>query len=196
MRNRWCLLLSLLASAYGPEAHGQNRNDSIESAGDNVLGAQVGVPSLDSLIADSVKAELLEPLCQATSLTTLKQQDDSVLVKTKRSRLHTTGGIEVGGIRGSIPYTLSSPGSWNGYVKGTVSSDLFGIPLKVIFDLGTDLPVRGQRNSVRFAFDPTTMVVKDRWSEAGDLHHEKASLDSLNAEKVTAYRKLMGAEST
>ncbi|MFT3884713.1 MAG: hypothetical protein QM724_04575 [Flavobacteriales bacterium] len=104
----------------------------------------------------------------------------------------THGQVEVGGIAGAIPYTTSGPGSWNAFGKGMVGFELAGIPLQVLWDVGTDVPVRGQRNSIRLVFDRKQIDQRSRWADAGGLMRQQAIVDSLKAIRGAAYRQWRG----
>lgn len=121
----------------------------------------------------------------------LPQLPDSV---PSGHRFKTRGQVEVGGIQGPLPYSAAGTSQWNAYAKGEVGADLFGVPVKMLLDLGTDLPVRGQRNSVRFAFDAPRLMDKDKWGDASALHSLQSRLDSLENLRVQQYRKVKGAE--
>lgn len=109
-------------------------------------------------------------------------------------QFRTTGKMEVGSIHGPLAYSREGTSLWNAYVKGEVGAELFGEPVKVMLDLGTDLPVRGQRNSVRFAFDAPRMLDRDKWGDAGALHSLRTRLDSLEDLRAVQFRMVKGAE--
>lgn len=120
---------------------------------------------------------------------------DTAMVSGKgKRRIRTNGGFEVGGIYGTLPYSLVGRGDLNGYAKGSLGMEVLGIPARVLVDLGTDVPIRGQRNAIRFAFDAPKVVDKERWMDTEGLHEQRKRLDSLEAQRTTAYRKLKGLE--
>jgi hypothetical protein len=107
---------------------------------------------------------------------------------------HTTGQVEMGGINGRIPYSAESDGPWNAYAKGNVSVELFGVPVGVLFDLGTDVPIRGRRNTVRIAFDPQRALGQQHWDHAIELQQLHSRLDSMDVQRALKYRELLGQE--
>ena len=111
-----------------------------------------------------------------------------------RSLQRTTGAIEVGGIHGAVPFAVEGSGLWNAYAKGALGVDVLGVPLGITFDLGTAAPIRGQRNKVRFAFDPVRAANLDRWSDAHQLNNANTILDSLEVERAGLQRQLAGQE--
>jgi hypothetical protein len=70
--------------------------------------------------------------------------------------------------------------------------DVFGIPLGIDVDLGTDQPVRGQRNRIRIAFDPGRAALQQRWNNAQDLHEATDQLDSLQRVRAVSQRLVDG----
>src|SRR5690606_28230901 len=102
--------------------------------------------------------------------------------------------MEFGGIHGQLPYSVPGAVHWSAFARGEVGMDLFGVPVKALVDLGTDLPVRGQRNSVRFAFDAPRMLHNEQWTDAHALHDARSRLDSLNIERAAQFRRVKGAD--
>ena len=94
-------------------------------------------------------------------------------------RKRTQGRIEVGGIYGQVPFASESTGPWNAFAKGNVSVNMLGIPVGVLFDVGTDVPVRGQRNTLRFSFDAPRALEVGQWSDAHQLHRLTGQMDAL-----------------
>lgn len=111
-----------------------------------------------------------------------------------RNTPRTTGNIEAGAIHGSIPYSVLGSTPWNAFLRGDISVDVLRIPVGIRFDLGTDLPLRGQRNTVRFSFDPPQALERERWADTEQLHEMRLRMDSLEHEHGTILRKLKGSE--
>lgn len=109
-------------------------------------------------------------------------------------RKRTQGRIEVGGIYGQVPFASESTGPWNAFAKGNVSVNMLGIPVGVLFDVGTDVPVRGQRNTLRFSFDAPRALETEQWNDAHQLHRLTGRLDSLETLRANTYRTLKGNE--
>lgn len=105
-----------------------------------------------------------------------------------------SGSLEIGGIHGTVPFSYAQGNLWNAYAKGAIGLDLLGAPLQVIFDLGTDLPISGQRNKIRFAFDPGRAALNERWNDARQLHDAKAKLDSLQGQQALLQRGIEGTK--
>lgn len=117
--------------------------------------------------------------------------------RTKRSEAHwakPTGSIEAGGSYGAVPFALDNGNPWNAYAKGRLGLDVLGAPLSVSFDLGTDLPIRGQRNKISIGFDPSRAAINSRWADAQQLHAAQAKLDSLETQQAQAQRSVDGAK--
>lgn len=112
--------------------------------------------------------------------------------KEKRSR--TNGSVEVGGTYGALPFTLPSSSAYNAFLRGRVSLSGSKLPIGLVFDLGTDQPVRGQRNSIRFQFEAPKLLEGDRWQQAHALHEAQLRLDSLQGLQQVHRRRLAGAE--
>lgn len=99
------------------------------------------------------------------------------------------GRVELGGTHGPIPYSLAAPNAWNAFTQGQLDLDLLGFPLQARFDLGTDVPVRGQRNSIRLTFDKDRLVQRVRWADTHGLSTQRALVDSLERVRSTCYRQ-------
>lgn len=112
----------------------------------------------------------------------------------QRPLVRSKGSFELGGVHGMLPYSLELSGQWNAFAKGNIGFTVGGIPLKVVCDLGTDLPYRGQRNSIRFFFDAPKLVDEANWADAKQLHLVQGKLDSLESLKLGQYRKVRGVE--
>lgn len=95
---------------------------------------------------------------------------------------------------GPMPYSIPRRTLWNAFIQGDVSMDLLRIPIGIRFDLGTDHPMRGQRNTVSFSFDPPQALDRERWADTEQLHGMQLRLDSLEREHVNILRKLKGNE--
>lgn len=104
------------------------------------------------------------------------------------------GTMDLGLIHGLIPYTDIQDGSVNGFLRGTVSQEILGVPVRLSVDLGTDVPIRGQRNTVRLSFDPPRAIERDRWADAKALHALNARMDSLGKERAKKLRLIKGME--
>lgn len=103
-----------------------------------------------------------------------------------------SGQMETGLVHGAIPFVPQSQGLLNGYVKGRSAHEIGGVPLAVELDLGTDRPLRGQRNKLRIAFDPQRAALAHRWQEARDVHETKLVVDSLEKAQAAAHRRADG----
>lgn len=188
MHDVWCLVLIIAALAKAPVAMCQNMVN---------IAPQIGVDSLSGelhfsdLAEDSILSETLNDLGNVIPNVDMSDSFPSI---PHPPRFKTVGNVELGGIYGRIPYTVEGGSPWNAYSKGNVSVELLGVPVGVIFDLGTDLPVRGQRNMVRLAFDPQRAMSKDQWGRAGELQSLHTRLDSLNVERAAKFRELLGME--
>jgi len=189
--------LVIAALAMAPITQGQENPASLESALPDSSSLLLHLPGLDTLHIPAVPADTISkagPLAGPLGNVPKGVLPDMVNPLQGRRHLHTTGQIEAGGINGIIPYSVEGDGPWNAYAKGNVSVDLLGIPVGVIFDLGTDLPIRGQRNTVRLSFDPKKAVDADRWAKAHELHDLSVRLDSIDLQRATKYRELLGQE--
>jgi hypothetical protein len=113
-------------------------------------------------------------------------------VAPKRNVPH--GTMDLGMIHGLIPYTDMQRGALNGFLRGTVSQEILGVPLRLSVDLGTDVPIRGQRNTVRLSFDPPRVIERDSWADAKALHTLNARMDSLGKERAKKLRLIKGLE--
>jgi hypothetical protein len=133
-----------------------------------------------------------EPL--PDSLSTLLEKLE-VQEWSKSGFKNTHGAVEIGGIHGILPYSLPGHSPWNGYVKGDVGMELFGVPVKAVVDMGTDVPIRGQRNSVRLSFDAPRLMDESRWSNAMMLNELQGRLDSLERKRSANYINLREMES-
>lgn len=193
MPNGRILVLAVMALAIVPKAWAQE----VPAIGHLPFG------SLDSVEVHAIdSAENHVPTMQVDSIAARAKRaaKDQVPVvqlpgsPASKGHFKTNGQMELGGIHGPLPYSAEGTSLWNAYAKGEVGAELFGIPVKVLLDLGTDLPVRGQRNSVRFAFDAPRLMDKDKWGQAKALHSLQTRLDSLEGLRSLQYRKVKGAE--
>ncbi|MFT3886382.1 MAG: hypothetical protein QM724_13415 [Flavobacteriales bacterium] len=82
----------------------------------------------------------------------------------------------------------------NAFGKGDVGFTLVGVPVRALFDVGTDMPLRGQRNSIRLTLDKEQLHHGQQVKDAVRLARQKAILDSLNALKSAHYCEWRGAE--
>jgi hypothetical protein len=103
------------------------------------------------------------------------------------------GSLEFGGVYGSLPFVSTTTSLWNGFVKGRVGTDLFGLPIGLEFDLGTDAPQRGQRNTLRLVFEPQRIVERDRWADAAAMNRLSELQDSLLRVKSGLLRTIEGS---
>lgn len=124
------------------------------------------------------------------------QGSDSCSYKERRIRMRPDvhGNIEVGAVHGSLPFTLPSASMNNAFVRGQLSLGSRRFPIGVVFDLGTDQPVRGQRNRIQFQFDAPKMLKAERWEQADQLHQAEQGLDSLKTAQSHYRRQLAGVE--
>lgn len=109
-------------------------------------------------------------------------------------RPRTNGRVELGGIYGAIPFAAPGTSLWNAYARGQVGAEVLGLPVGIHFDLGTDVPLRGQRNKVRFFFDPVRTAEQDHWKNAHLLHDKELRTDSLQQEHARLQRILIGQQ--
>lgn len=109
-------------------------------------------------------------------------------------RMNVHGNVEVGAVHGPLPFTLPSASLNNAYARGQVSLGSKSFPIGVVFDLGTDEPVRGQRNSIRFQFDAPKLLQAERWEQAHQLHQAQQGLDSMVTAQSHHRRRLAGVE--
>lgn len=108
--------------------------------------------------------------------------------------MNVHGNIEVGAVHGPLPFTLPSASLNNAYARGQVSLGTKSFPIGIVFDLGTDQPVRGQRNSIKLQFDAPKVLQAERWEQAHHLHQAQHALDSMVAIQSQHRRKLAGVE--
>lgn len=172
--------------------------------------AQEGSP-LDSSVTDTVAFARWRDMTDSLKTVITAQRDsisgrlDSARASLRRAAKKAgtersgrwakpTGSIEAGGTYGAVPFALQNGNPWNAYAKGRLGLDVLGAPLSVSFDLGTDLPIRGQRNKISIGFDPARAALNSRWSDAHRLHESQAKLDSLEAGQAQAQRALEGAK--
>lgn len=140
-------------------------------------------PLLSTRIADTLRI---------SSTDQLKRSTEQLHAASKKVRARTKGHLEAGGVYGAIPFTLPGSGPYNGFTKGEVSFTGLGMPFGIVFDLGTDQPVRGQRNSLRLVFDPPALLNQERWQHAHALHAQQRQLDSLEALQAVERRRVAG----
>lgn len=131
--------------------------------------------------------------------TQLRGQDTTHADTTRAAAIpltppRTTGTVELGGIYGAIPFATPGSSLWNAFARGRIGADLLGLPIGVQFDVGTDVPLRGQRNKVRFFFDPARAAEQDHWRNAHLLHAKEDLVDSLEQERARLDRILIGQQ--
>lgn len=157
-----------------------------EPGGDGLSG-----PDTSSSQRPSLRTKALAATSKARKSIQWKSlQRDSLGRKLLQAK--PTGMVELGGLHGAVPFAWQGQSPWNAYAKGALGLDLLGAPLQVTFDLGTDLPIRGQRNRIRIAFDPGRAALMQRWSDAYDTRASSAKLDSLEQQKASAQRRVDG----
>ncbi|MBP6696229.1 MAG: hypothetical protein KA175_01340 [Flavobacteriales bacterium] len=108
----------------------------------------------------------------------------------------TQGDVSIGGSYGQLPMNAPGAGPWNGSAQGSVKAEVLGLPLLLSFDLGTDMPVRGQRQRIKLAFDADRFATMHRWELPEEVHDAKGYKDSLLACQAELVRKLRGAQFT
>lgn len=154
------------------------------------LNAQSTVPyAHDSL---STQPDSLRTLSDTLILLDGPRVDQSTQLKPKEHR--TRGRFEVGGIYGAVPFAQVESGPLNGYVRGVLGTDVLGIPLTMHMDLGSELPIRGQRNTIRIAYDPLRAAESGRWKTAHELNGVQMEQDALEEAKAQAQRRTAGTE--
>lgn len=140
-----------------------------------------------------LSAQVLCPVQAQTGVPSGPMQDTARLLQ--HATVRSSGSIEFGGIHGMLPYSSELSGPWNAFAKGNVGFVVGGIPLKVICDLGTDVPFRGQRNNIRFIVDAPKLIDEAGWADAKLLHVAQGRLDSLETLKLDQFRKVSGIRS-
>lgn len=109
-------------------------------------------------------------------------------------RMKINGNVEVGAVHGPLPFTLPSASLNNAYARGQISLGSKSFPVGIVFDLGTDHPIRGQRNSIRFQFDAPKLLKAERWEQARHLQQAQHGLDSMVTIQSQHRRQLAGVE--
>lgn len=129
------------------------------------------------------------------SITTTSKADSARLEVTPvEPRKRTSGTIEVGGMYGAVPFMQAGGTLVNGYTRGQLSTWVLGLPVGLQFDLGTDAPTRGQRQHLRFQFDPLRAAAQDGWNNAYQLRAQEQLVDSLVQEQAHWQRVLIGQQ--
>lgn len=170
------IFILLLVAGYMEKAHGQA--DTL-SASDVRQGAIADDRDRAPRGSDLVKA--IVPVVPAV---------DTGWVPPKVKKVR--GQVEAGGGHGPLPYSADVQKPWNAYARGELGMDVVGMPLKVTFDLGTDIPQRGPRNRIRLMVDRDRLVERVRWKQADTLQHVHAQLDSLKDVRAAMRRELNG----
>lgn len=163
-------LLCLTETAWAQTVSGQDSTTVIAPPKADSLGhvlsgkVQQGVAQ-SATVGDSLVIQV--DSLHTTSIAKLKERNH---VDAAAMRARTKGRLEFGGIYGQVPFASESTGPWNAFAKGNVSVNMLGIPVGVLFDVGTDVPVRGQRNTLRFSFDAPRALETEQWNDAHQLH--------------------------
>lgn len=133
---------------------------------------------------------------EVRSIGTSVDRLDSAITKLPNSKDRIVplshGQIEIGAVHGFIPFAQPGRSKFNGYARGSTSFQVLGLPLGLTFDLGTDLPIRGQRNSVRFNFDTPKALDSERVDHSHKLQRATEKMDSLLAKRSALQRDLLG----
>ncbi len=133
----------------------------------------------------------------------LREEKADLPLKNPFQQRRAAGMVEVGGIQGALPYSTPGLNDLNAFARGQVGFSVGTIPLQVLFDLGTDVPLRGQRNSIRLTLDRDKLLRGAQVTDAVSLHDQDVRLDSLRDQRAVRYRawraalyKLQAAQNT
>jgi hypothetical protein len=160
--------------------------------------AQAGVA--DGLNAQDLDTTLVDHVCMRASLPEVRSLPIPTLTdstrwqewKAKATKPKTTGTINLGAVYGVLPFTQGTTSNWNGMLRGHVGTEVLGLPLAIGIDLGTDQPIRGQRNRITVQFDAPRAAELARWDGTRALHQARVQADSLTALKDSERRRVHG----
>jgi len=104
------------------------------------------------------------------------------------------GTVEVGGMYGMSPFMAAGSGGLRPVARGSVDFGLYGIPLNIRFDLGSNLMTQGWRNLFSLRLNTTKLGQDAQRYEIDGLGIMDAQLDSLNSVRSGLERKVRGAQ--
>lgn len=180
-RSAWLLLFAFGSAACGAYAQEGGAVDSLRKAlpEDTLLTREI----------DTWRSAGREGLGQLT---------DSAKAASKRllggpRRVSTHGELALWGAYGRLPMTASGSAPWNGGLRGHVDLLVKGLPFDLDVDVGTDRPLRGQRQRVQLSFDAAAFAQANKWAMPKALHEADHRLDSLQQVERQLSRDLRGA---
>jgi hypothetical protein len=116
-----------------------------------------------------------------------------VLRAWDKMRETSRGTVYLGFFYGVPPYTLGSTPGFGAFGKGEVSMIALGLPVLFQFDLGTDTPLRGQRNRMKLSIDRQRLTEQFRKEDRAELERVRDQLSAAREQRSMEYRRLHAA---
>jgi hypothetical protein len=103
------------------------------------------------------------------------------------------GNVELGLMIGSPPFTVLDHSDVGYIARGNTSLSPLGVPLRFDVDLGSDIPMRGQRNKFTIALDHEELARRALGGDHSKFLSIQNEIDSLKGQRSLVFRQWTGA---